>query len=651
MESESARKELALHAERVVGASVVVFLFVTWIQGNAVSTDQFVFRLILGSILMVTFLSLRLRRSSLETSERHDQRTPVRSAHKRILWIILFVHASILSYGAFKNAPTYDEVGHMVAGLSHWRFAEFDLYRVNPPLVRLLATAPVLFIPHQEDWQDWDQGGLSRQEFSIGRQFIKANGEHSVLLFSVARLACIPFSCIGAWCCHILATRLYGVPSGNLAFVLWCFSPTVLGHAQLMTPDVPASALGLLAAIQFVRWRNSLGWVDSFLCGLATGLAMSAKSTWIVLLPFILGYCFAERLAVRTGRGLLGLAFAQGVVIVVAALWVVGVFYAGHGLFERLGQLSFRSELFTGITAQDTVTIGNRFKNHWLGSLPSVLPSDYVVGIDQQRMDFEYTKPGYLAGQWKQGGWWYYYLYAACVKIPVGYLALAMLGLVTARRTTADELAIVSLFVLLALLVSSQTGISNHFRYILPALPLLFVLSARVLKHSSRRFSTVVWMLCVTGVVESLCVVPHSISFFNMVAGGPKNAGSHLLHSNVSWGQDLSRIVKWQQDHVDRGATFYAALHTLYEPSSLGLRYLVPNEGFVVESVENTQQDDLLPGWYAVDIHFLYGYPYSMPIGNNERAAARQRYWIQFRTRPPVERIGYSTFVYFVPER
>ena len=49
------------------------------------------------------------------------------------------------------------------------------------------------------------------------------------------------------------------------------------------------------------------------------------------------------------------------------------------------------------------------------------LPKNYVLGVDLQKRDFEsYSQPSYLRGQFSPRGWWYYYLYALAVKVPLG---------------------------------------------------------------------------------------------------------------------------------------------------------------------------------------------------------------------------------------
>ena len=50
----------------------------------------------------------------------------------------------LVGWIAARKSPVMDEPAHLVPGISHWQFGTFDLYRVNLPLVRMVAAIPVL---------------------------------------------------------------------------------------------------------------------------------------------------------------------------------------------------------------------------------------------------------------------------------------------------------------------------------------------------------------------------------------------------------------------------------------------------------------------------------------------------------------------------
>ena len=58
---------------------------------------------------------------------------------KWCLALLFAIHLAMLAWNAYWNSPVCDEVGHLTAGIYKWKYAKFDLYRVNPPLVQCLA--------------------------------------------------------------------------------------------------------------------------------------------------------------------------------------------------------------------------------------------------------------------------------------------------------------------------------------------------------------------------------------------------------------------------------------------------------------------------------------------------------------------------------
>ena len=52
---------------------------------------------------------------------------------------LMTIQTGLLIHSAKVHSPTWDEVGHLAAGLSHWELGRFELYSVNPPLVRTIV--------------------------------------------------------------------------------------------------------------------------------------------------------------------------------------------------------------------------------------------------------------------------------------------------------------------------------------------------------------------------------------------------------------------------------------------------------------------------------------------------------------------------------
>jgi len=580
---------------------------------------------------------------------------------------LLLIHTGLLAYSAYVHSPTLNEPAHLVAGLSYWKFGRFDVYNVNPPLVKMVAALPVMAAGCDEDWSGFYEGPGARPEMPMGENFVAANGERSFFLFMIARWACIPFSWIGAVVCYLWARDLYGRPSGVMAAAIWCFEPNILAHAALITSDAAGTALGLAACYTFWRWLKQPTWSQAALTGVVLGLAELTKTTLILfypLWPFMwLVYRWPDhtRMVARDWlREVTMLALRM-----LIGLYVLNLGYGFEGSFQQLKEYHFVSDLFTGkeqgvgsqasanprSEIRNSKSPSNRFADSLLGNLPVPFPKNYLLGIDIQQKDFEhYGRPSYLRGVWQDHGWWYYYLYAAVIKVPLGFWALGLMTLVarllgtlkpygsarsTAKLTTnsqrltaspREEFILLFPAIVIFTVVSSKTGFSEHFRYVLPALAPLFVATSQITQllrtpASFRRLpekrsrllqnwisrgvlTTTIWwsgqklrstdkenrvlvssgtlvaLLGLWFVASSLWIYPHSLSYFNESIGGPLNGPRHLLGSNVDWGQDL--LYASTRANRTTSDEYYQIVYTcMFDPADVGISVLGDLDGSV----------------------------------------------------------------------
>jgi hypothetical protein len=575
---------------------------------------------------------------------------------------ILAIHAALLAWGATCHSPAFDEVGHLPAGLGHWQQGRFDLYEVNPPLVRLVAALPVLAYQPAIDWDAWPEKDHVRYEFGLGRKLMQDYGERCCWYFVLARWVLIPFSLVGGYVCWCWASDLFGQTAGLLALTLWCFCPLIVGNAQMITPDTGAAALGVAAHYVFWRWLKSPAWTWALFAGFTLGLAELTKFTWVIFFPLWpalwLAWRWPERdLAWRCWIRQAG----QLVAMLSLALFLLNAGYLFKGSFQPLKKYTFQSQTLSGRDPSDRKAgiRHNRFRNTLLGELPMPVPHAYLVGIDMQKKDFEDGYWSYFRGEWRHGGWWYYYLYGLAVKVPLGtwLLALLAIGLAVARpdcrAARRDELFLLIPFVLILTLVSSQTGFNHHLRYILPILPFAFILISRV---GRLVVQGAIWLRLVAGaaltwtVVASLTVFPHNLSYFNELVGGPAGGGKHLLDSNIDWGQDVILLRDWLRQHPEAtplGLAYFGA----FDPSDLGIEYRVPPLGPDVGTNDrdvNPITCGPQPGWYAISVTLLYGY--SFPINDGQGGSLRLNgpVFTYFQRIEPVARAGYSINIYHV---
>jgi hypothetical protein len=552
---------------------------------------------------------------------------------------VLFLHIGLLAWSAARHSPTIDEVGHLPAGISHWEQGRFELYRVNPPLVRMVAAIPVLLSAHRTDWHTYTDDLGARPEFSIGYDFILANGDRSFALFTLARWACIPFSLLGALVCHRWARELYGGIAGEVALVLWCTSPNILAHASMITPDVGAAAFSVAACYAFWHWLRSPTLAAGLFAGVTLGWAQLTKTTCVELLalwPMLwLGWTLSD--ATRPSRRDWLARSGMLAAILACALGVLNAGYGFSGSFRSLGDYRFLSKTLAG-PLPDSRGLGNRFVGTSLARVPVPLPRDYLQGIDVQWSDFESgARISYLRGEFRQGGWWHYYVYALLVKVPLGTWALLLLGIVSSLRYRGvsagwrDEMLLWAPALSILALVSSQRGFNHHLRYVLTVLPFMFIWAGRVgssaaIGHRWLAFgaaSALLW-----SVASSLSIYPHSLSYFNELAGGPTRGHEHLLDSNIDWGQDLCDLKRWVDEHPE-SRPMRVAYFGMFDPRVLDPGFTRPPE---VPT----------PGWFAVSVNTLHGYR----LGGLQREPDET--FGYFRQFEPIARAGYSILIYHI---
>lgn len=589
----------------------------------------------------------------------HDE--PSRGGRRMALAvaILLAAHAGLVLHDAIGDFPVIDEVGHVASGLVHWKSGTYDAYRVNPPMVRMIAALPVLAArPVIDSHRDDPSPGL-RVEWDLGQDFLGANAGRFLLLFRLARLPGLGWSLLGGLVVYAWGRELYGRLGGLIGLVVWCFHPAVLTFAHVVTPDVPAASAGIAASYAFRRSLNLGGWPRAAIAGLLLGMAELTKLTMVVFyVVWPLLWWLHEGHRGRAGR--VGRA-ARMIAILLIGVLVINAGYAFQGTGRRLGDYAFVSRTFAGErSGSDLGKPGNRFRGSWLGTLPVPLPDNYLRGVDAQRLDFESLLPSYLAGDWKEGGWWYYYLYALAVKTPMGFLIL--FAWAVARPPTGpspggegrpgEEWHLWLPLAAFLGLVSSQTGFSHHMRYVLPALPFAAILSGRLAPRITPGLlggGLSLAVLLTWGVTSTLSVHPHELSYFNELAGGPELGHDHLLDSNIDWGQDLLYLKRWLDEHPEAKPLHLAYFH-IADPNIIGIDYRLPppDPGRLDRALRaHAAAFGPHPGYYAVSIHLLRGATFGIPDGRGGRYGINRHgefdYLRRFR---PIARAGYSIYIY-----
>ncbi len=577
------------------------------------------------------------------TTDFHVRRRRLRVAACALLGI----HAGLLAWSIPRQSPTYDESAHLAAGIRHWQTGAFDLDRGNPPLVGSLAAIPVLLADPQTDWH------RAPDTFAVGRDFMAANGPRSFWLINLGRWACIPFSLLGGYVCFRWASEWYGGSAGLLALTLWCFSPSILAHGQVITGDMAATALGITAFYGFWKWLRRASWAQATLVGCLLGLAELAKYVWVILYLlwpalWIVWRCL-HRGQLRPRRT--WEEAAQGLFMLLLSVYVIHLGYLFEDGFRPLAEFHVGRRILQKVNCAINAP-------DWLASLPVPLPTSYVRGVDEIAKVGEAAHASYLRGQWRQGGWWYYYPYALLVKSPLGSLLLLLLACIMSlsRRYAShwkrESLLLVVPGVALLLFVSSS-GTRQNMRYVLPILPLALIWAGktgRAVTGGNRSLACLVLGCTAWSVASSLHVYPHSLSYLNELVGGPARGHEVLIDSDMDWGQDLLYLRKWLDEHPEARPLRLAYFGST-DPRLAGIEFSLPPKG-PTSSAEKSQRalsgDGSESQWHALSVSVIHGYPWYIPNGRGDIAWVREGDYQYFRWLDPVARAGYSIYIYHV---
>ncbi len=535
---------------------------------------------------------------------------------------VLWLAFALMVSSALRKSATVDEQSHLFRGVAYLKTGATQFLLGHPILGGALSALPLLSEPNLRlpvDDPAWEEGNWSVG----GDKFLWQLNERPLRLVFLGRLPVIWLTLLVGALVFRWGREWAGPVAGFLAFVLLCLDPNVLAHGRLITGDLPLVLLYVLALYGYWRWlvayrrivrraesqpallflrHRSTGYL--LLSGLGLGLAAATKFNAALLLPIL-------------GLWALILAWRRGDIRPVLALPVV-IFSAWFIIWAVYGFSLWRGFLPGGAFWEDLF-----WQSRYLYSQHGV----------------------YLFGRSSQTGWWYYFPVTFLLKTPLISLVLFVLATWLAIRHRSRQ---VLLFLLLPVLVyfigSMISALNIGYRYLLPVLPLIFLLIGVVLART-RRISQnpgrYIIVFTAFYVLFALWVWPDYLAYFNVLAG--RDSWRTLSDSNVDWGQDLPALAAWQQtNQAPLKLSYFGTAH----PSAYGLSFeplptWAPGPEQLPPSSQSYNPADPAPGAYAISVTNLHG----VVLGQERDAYAA------FRELTPTDRIGGSIFIYHVPAR
>jgi dolichyl-phosphate-mannose--protein O-mannosyl transferase len=186
-----------------------------------------------------------------------------------------------------QSSASWDEDDHTFAGYMSWKDADFGLNPEHPPLVKLLATLPLLNLPPRvPKVQNRD---FKIEAFLDGKDFLFKNNADMILFR--ARMMASLFTLGLALLVFLAAQEMFGTAAGFIALGRLVFDPNLLAHGAYVTTDVGLT-FGMFATIcAFYRYVKSPSIWRLVLTGLAAGVALATKHTGILVFPMLVFTC------------------------------------------------------------------------------------------------------------------------------------------------------------------------------------------------------------------------------------------------------------------------------------------------------------------------------------------------------------------------
>jgi len=263
----------------------------------------------------------------------------------------------------------------------------------------------------------------------------------------------------------------------------------------------------------------------------------------------------------------------------------------------------------------------------------------------------------FFLGEWRRHGWWYFFPVIFLVKTPLPFLLLAGIGAVFLARSfrqKGDWRTIPPiLFALVVLGLSMSSHINIGLRHILAIYPLLSIVvgySASELWGAIRRpmiSRSVAAAACAWLATSSVLAHPDYLAYFNCFASDRPERIE--VDSDLDWGQDLARLSEWLRARgVQDVALSYFGTADLTRAQLPTFHELVPYQkvsGWVAISARNR----VIPSpFIAIPSPPGVAPFYSVP-GNFDTIKPGKGPFAWLMAYKPLEKIGSSIFVYYIP--
>jgi hypothetical protein len=497
-----------------------------------------------------------------------------------VLTLLLILSAQIL-HAIHGQSLTWDEDDHIFAGYESWKTFDFGLNPEHPPMVKLLATLPLL--PLHLKVPPLQNRFFKSEAYFDGRELLfhngPADGGHytaETLVFR-ARVPTLLFTLAAALLVFFAAREMFSLRAGLIALTLFCFDPNLLAHGAYVTTDMAASCTIFATIYALWRYLERPTPARLIVVGIAAGLALAAKHSTVLLAPMLV-LLLAGELALpwfshksacpiacpepAEGSGSSDVGFNPALIFrralrlfaTFAVITLIGVLvlWAFYG-FRYAGRPA-------GLTLSPSLTdyvgplAGIQARGLLFAARFHLLPESYLYGLaDVRKMAND--MPSFFLGRVYRHGIWYYFPVVFLIKSTLSILAaLALTLFAIARGWLRNPRALWFLIAPPALYfcVAMSSHLNIGARHIL----LVWVFGCALagaglsaLIEHNRRWIYPVAALLVFQIATTLHASPNYMAYSNEAWGGPTHTYRYLSDSNTDWGQQLLATSAYLRDH------------------------------------------------------------------------------------------------------
>lgn len=475
--------------------------------------------------------------------------------------LLLAVMGGELVLSAREQSQTFDEAAHIFAGYRYWKNFDFAANPEHPPLVKLVATLPLLRLPLRVPVSLPDVD-FKMVEYAAGREFLYGNNAKRML--GRARIAAAGFTLCLALAVFLVAYSMWSAGPAFLALTLFVFEPNFLAHGALVTTDIGVTLGIFLGVASFFFYVKKPTALRLALAGLAAGICLSTKHSGVLLFPMLVCLAVAELLPIRDRasgkfapelvRRALGHLASLAVIAAISlvVLWsMYGFRYAARPDGQRV--TPSLPEFAKNIAPFKSAIVLQIARWH-------LLPESYLFGVVD--ISSKGTIPTVIFGKYYPSAQWFYFPSVFLVKCTLGFLLLCCLaplsGSLQEKRNRREVLFLV-IPAAIYLSVAMCSGINYGIRHLLPLFPYLISLAAAAAWNLSLRhrgLAGAVVALVVLHAASSLHAFPNYIPYANELWGGPAKTHKILADSNVDWGQGLVEMKQYIDRHRIKNCWF-----------------------------------------------------------------------------------------------